>query len=791
MNQEEDKEWKKEKTFDMNHQTTAIAINPNYDGKGGLFVCGIREEKNRKFIRAKVIYQEKKLFSGQTTLYSGNGEINAISWKGDFIAWANTEEGIYVYNIKNQIPICKIPIKEDCLRPLEKYPCRMKWIENNKIIIAWANQIHELIVTETNEYNYKLVKTFPFIICGIAPYNDNYLMLTMQNLENEMEDPKIKDLFDRFEKEFKHIIEKPEPKEKRIEEEESKKNVMKDLFGEDAKKLLEEQYCPIPDMRIITKKGEIIFEESIMIRGYEFCSPLDLGLEAQPNPTEQKTRTMFFLYSPFQLLEATERNIDDQITWLMERLRYSEAFKVAQKNERQLKKYNVTRIGEVLLGSLLVSKDPMQIREAAKICPIVCADDQNLWVRWISQFFQFQQFEEICPYIPIDHPRLQEVIYEMILNNFLENDNLDLFLQTIRKWPKNIYNQKSIILIIEDKQKEINFLDERLALPLADLYLEVGQYEDALTIYLTLERPDVFEMITANNLLDSISTRISDLADLDERQTITMLVNNTEKIPIKTVVEQLETKRKLLCEYFKNLSKKDPQIVKDYQFEIIKLTNEFDPQNLIKFLKSSDYIPLEEALTYFKEHELFRESVYILKRMGNTYEALDLIFHKLKDMEKAIKFIQHEKDPHLLRKLVSYCVNEPVHFPPLLKALFDSNFRLEETIRRVPEQKVIPGLGDSLKYIIENFQRNVKLSNLATDVVRKDCGELMHSLHTRMRMGFRFNHKNSCPICNGKISQIEPFVSFFCGHTFHLACLKENIRDKPFCTVCSSRQRDN
>lgn len=81
--------------------------------------------------------------------------------------------------------------------------------------------------------------------------------------------------------------------------------------------------------------------------------------------------------------------------------------------------------------------------KAAKLCPKVCGHDNKRWENWIFVFAQKQHMEvrtrqngfspfaskpnDLClqaiiPYVPTENPKLDHLVYEMILAYYLAND---------------------------------------------------------------------------------------------------------------------------------------------------------------------------------------------------------------------------------------------------------------------------------------------------------------------------------------------------------------------------------
>lgn len=63
-----------------------------------------------------------------------------------------------------------------------------------------------------------------------------------------------------------------------------------------------------------------------------------------------------------------------------------------------------------------------QIQEAAKLCPKILGRDADMWEKWVLEFARRGQLQEIGQYIPIANPKLSEMLYELVLNDYLQKD---------------------------------------------------------------------------------------------------------------------------------------------------------------------------------------------------------------------------------------------------------------------------------------------------------------------------------------------------------------------------------
>ena len=64
----------------------------------------------------------------------------------------------------------------------------------------------------------------------------------------------------------------------------------------------------------------------------------------------------------------------------------------------------------------------------------------------------------------------------------------------------------------------------------------------------------------------------------------------------------------------------------------VELYADYAPEELMGFLVSSQWYPLEAALQVCTDRGLVREQVFILGRMGSAHRALHLIIQRLADI---------------------------------------------------------------------------------------------------------------------------------------------------------------
>ncbi|KAG5324850.1 hypothetical protein C0989_011727, partial [Termitomyces sp. Mn162] len=108
---------------------------------------------------------------------------------------------------------------------------------------------------------------------------------------------------------------------------------------------------------------------------------------------------------------------------------------------------NVVEIGQRYIEHLVSEGD---FAKAAQLTPKVCGQEPKRWEDWIFIFAEKHQLQAIIPYVPTETPRLDHVVYEMMLAHFLTHDR-ETLLKTIKEWPREIYNIDVVIVAVRSE----------------------------------------------------------------------------------------------------------------------------------------------------------------------------------------------------------------------------------------------------------------------------------------------------------------------------------------------------
>ena len=119
----------------------------------------------------------------------------------------------------------------------------------------------------------------------------------------------------------------------------------------------------------------------------------------------------------------------------------------------------------------------------------------------------------IVPLVPTSSPRLQQSTYDLILQHLLLHDRRFL-LDIIRSWPRDIYDIQSLM---RTTQGELDATPNETSLLdcMGEMYMKFRQPGKALSYFLRLRKPFVFDLIREHNLFSAVQDQALQLIDFD------------------------------------------------------------------------------------------------------------------------------------------------------------------------------------------------------------------------------------------------------------------------------------
>ncbi|KAJ8075963.1 Vacuolar protein sorting-associated protein 41 [Marasmius tenuissimus] len=793
-------------SFDLRRPMRTIALDPNFGKRSTRgFVCG-------GLAGTLVLHEKGWLGHTETTLHLGEGPIWQVRWQGKLIAWAN-DLGVKIYDTESQSRITFIDRPANAPRA-DLFKCTLYWQDDSTLLIAWADHIkvarirarpRNVTVSESANLPPLLVEVtavfqLDCMISGIIPHPNEIpppstpttsrpASITSYSSSKNRQSYSVPPSLTSF------LLVAYTPPDVDFDEETQDR-------ARQARKVAER-----PELRIISRAGEELAADALSVASFEKWGCNDYVLVGV-NDTETGVRgRSYVVLSPQDLILVRPRDKMDHVAWLVDRMKYEEALEEIEGLEAEGDAPEMVIDGVSMTASgiglryveHLVSEK--EFTKAARLCPKVCARDSKRWDHWIFVFAEKHQLHAIIPFVPTENPRLERLVYEMILAHFLAHDRNTL-LKTIKEWPREIYDIGAVIIAVQAELDKTGSSSAKsgdrsiLMECLAELYTSNRQPGKALPFFLRLRRPNVFDLIRENNLFTDVQDQVLLLVEFDHElmekrrqarseaanqaqeetsEAIELLVDNVHSIPITRVVQQLRPRPQYLFLYLDALMKTDPQLIAgfpDLHDLQVKLYADYARSRLIDFLRASTEYDLEKAYTVCQDKDLVPEMVFLLGRMGNNKKALTVIIERLGDVHRAIDFAKEQADDDLWEDLLKYSETRPAFIRGLLENV-GPEINPIRLIRRIKNGLEIPGLKEALIKILQDFHLQISLLEGCHTILDGDSSDLSRKLQRDQTSGFFLNAKSKCPICSRTLQETPQglVLLFLCRHTVHASCV--------------------
>lgn len=644
-----------------------------------------------------------------------------------------------VYDLVARCSLGIIQWEKSPNKSIEEYRCNLLWSAPKTLMIGWVDTIRicvirkrsqiELQTRDDTEYLVDPVYTFQtdYFISGLGPLDDQLVILGV-------------------------------PKECDPETGKAQRPMLAVADYKDC------DFCEISS-------------DTLNIRGYEeyTCNDYYLDMLIEEN--------RFFIVSPKDIVVACPYDIDDRVNWLTEHGRFEKALTVLEEVGGKTTKHSVMTVGVQYLDHMLSEQ---LFEEAAKLCARICKNDKLLWETQILKFDAVNQLRAVSLYVPkTPDQALSSHIYELIICEYLKLDPQG-FLKLVQEWNPALYKTcviiKQVIERLLTSEVDKNIYLEALAL----LYCHQKRYDKALSAYLKLQHKDVFKLITDHEMYNVIHDKILALMTLDCDKAISVLLGKT-KVPVEVVENQLAGHDIYLFKYLDAYSKVEPS--GRYHGKLVRLYAQYAREKLLPFLKCSDNYPIQEALDVCQSNEFYPEMVFLLGRIGNTREALQIIINQLNDINQAINFCQEHNDKELWTDLIKRTIDKPEYVTLLLKRI-GNYVDPRMLIQNIQSGCEIKDLKDSLAKMMCDYHLQLSVQEACKVITFRNYFELHEKLIMNQQRGISVTDDFLCCVCHGRIiirdlSNARDLMVYNCRHSFHRECLPDSDQCQN-CTVCSA-----
>lgn len=690
---------------------------------------------------AALTLHERALFGRlrSTELWRGEGAVQAVAWRDRFAAWA-CEAGVRVFDLVARRSLGLIQWELPAARGCR---CNLLWSTADTLMIGWADTVRICVVRRRSRAELRARDDTEYLVDPTHTFRTDCYISGLGPLDNQL------------------VV----------------LGVPKDCDPETGK-------TQRPTLTVADYKDCEYSEfssDTLNIRDYEQYSCNDYHLDVLIEENR------YFIVSPKEILVASLYDIDDRVDWLTRHGKYEKAMIVLKEVGRKTGKQTVITVGVQYIDHLLSEN---KYEDAAALCFRICTyDNKTLWESQIMKFAEINQLRVLTPYIPkTPDCALSPHIYELVFYEFLKMDPPG-FLQLVTEWNPVVYKPMVIIKAVIDHllstEDHKNIYLEALAL----LYWHSKRYDKALTTYLKLQHKDVYTLVIKHGMYSYIQDKLLELMELDCEQTVSMLMEKNCCISAEMVVPQLEAHDMFLYKYLEAYSKLEPN--GRYHEKLVKLYALYSRDKLLPFLKHSNNYPIQDALDICQAHNFYPEMVFLLGRIGNTREALQIIIEQLGDIGQAINFCQEHNDRELWTDLIKQTVDKPQYVTLLLKRIgncMDPRMLIEN----IKPGCQITDLKDSLAKMMGDYHLQLSVQEACKAITLRNYFDLHERLVRGQQHGVAVTDDFVCSVCDGRIivrdlANASDLVVYNCRHSFHIGCLPsadQNLK----CAVCNAIQ---
>ncbi|TID28841.1 hypothetical protein CANINC_002272 [Pichia inconspicua] len=686
--------------YDMKRPLHAVALYKPYGKTKGFFSGGTAGE---------VVYSTKGwLGQRQDTVVATGGCVTAIKEHDGLLLWCN-DSGITIAQISNKKELIRLPVPIGIGRP-ELYWPRVK-LDKFRILIGWLDTIWSLkIEGGTNDMGTEMGSVLSGAASSLLHMEEKTVEIICREKVNDCLIAGLVEYNENF------VVLNYLPR-------------------------VGTQFFP-PELKVF---DGVTFEEvsieEIMLNGYEGLGINDFTLHEDPN------KQRWFLISAHDAIIVEPYTLKDKIDWLIRNERYLEAWELSG---HVLSEEERMHIGELQME---------QWFEAGKKGKCVLflrdwiPDSHNvMWNKWVPKL-GIMECKDVLPhvYIGINHE-----IYDEILDQLLTNREFEEVIRLANLWDHRVFDVKNLQgRLSEDLNDETRELYIQVC-------LELDEPELCVPELIILKDINLMGFLDKYHLMQKFKDQLAEIAMLgiedhsDEKlkSNIQLLIKHIYELPVDTIMELFSKRDFLRYLYLRELRKVDPELITDFEDEVVKLYAKYNSIELNKFLRQHRNYSIDKAIAVCEEYKLLKELVFLLSKIGENKKALRVIIDELKDPKLAIKFVQEINERYLWDYLLDYAMEKSDFSKELLRNVGELVDPLP-VIRRIPCGIEIEGLKSIIFEITRDMELEVCIYEEIEKIVIDEFMEVNEKLRELMSKG--------CIINEGQLNNIKKTYIYYKG----------------------------
>eukprot|EP00890_Picochlorum_soloecismus_P000898 jgi/Picsp_1/1809/NSC_05276-R1_vacuolar protein sorting-associated protein 41 homolog len=694
--------------FNLGIPITAVCIDPRYSTRKTKEII-LGDAKGQVHVVSK-----GWLGPSQTTIFRGKHSIKNLQWNGRMVSWIS-DSGVRIYDASTHTPIGSVP----GLEPLRSGElANLQWISESQMILGWNNSISRVFIRrdrismdsyEVQEANENLVRNAvnegEFCVRGkllaIHHFMNLFLFITTNG-----------------------------------------SNILLHFVADDCSTTDTITDKMPPKVGIHVQSAQVQFPPQLERLDGLPKSGIGSGISFQEYLMTHSGEFLFFVFAGPLVVGVRQIDLPSRLRWLVQHHQFEKALQ-ALSTEKTLSSEAESFVCDSYMKHLVENKD---YGKAAALSPTLLKQDVDAWERWVTIFARDKMLPLLVPFLPYKSYTLSNATYSLGLSSCLQQGDYKTLLTMITQWPEDIYDVDKIEKIVRLHRERNRSLWE-ISKSLAVLYSKLHKHEQAVELMVEMRDPDVLNYIVDHKQQHMASELASKLMLIDEVKSIKLLVEHFGECPPAEVVKSIFSESNLsslsvsdlsdewsfrLYNYLEWLHRKDPLTSSHFDTMLVELFARFDRDLLMDFLQSSTFYSLDKALEVCRSHSLLAEEVYVLGRMGSTFDALQLLVHKLRDVPAAVKFASESQDALLWEELIHLAKKDGELASKLL--LFSGQgIDPYAILSEMPEDVKVPHLQSRILESAKRMRDEVALQQNCVQNINNDCLRLFLKLYCKLR----------------------------------------------------------
>lgn len=253
-----------------------------------------------------------------------------------------------------------------------------------------------------------------------------------------------------------------------------------------------ETRLPCAEILVVNPSGNIVSRMCLP----ELMRSADCPLSSFRFTRSGGSDSLFYAMHSYTISLIKLEDVNTLLDRLVEQRRFKEAVQKATNHKDSLVRHSLEDLVSSYIEQLLDDDD--NAVTASEVCRRYGKKDKARWTRFVQIFRHRRRVDSIAEYIPFDKPRLSRSLYNKVLNELLET-NHEVLVFVVRKWPRDIFDAKSLVQKIESLQKQ-NF-SGLLTEALTKLYIREGKFSQAFDAYTSLRQTYLESTSIADKIL--------------------------------------------------------------------------------------------------------------------------------------------------------------------------------------------------------------------------------------------------------------------------------------------------